>query len=384
MSVRQDRRTTWISLLSVAVAGTIGIFSIFIEVVDVPQPVVLSVLVSLVSVLAFSTLAITRLYSVTTVSVNIALGGPPGVGKTVFVNSLCSALMEDGSRLLSFSPDAQTAQQVYRTVGILRHGEWPSHTSTDQIARYRGRIALRRQSVIRTLLNGRIEFRMEFGDSAGENWEALSDEAASKTPPRLIDSTFFRYIGDSDALLYFIDCETLLSSPETVHDQVDDLLSTLQLLRAIEGVRPGQPIVRPVGLVLSKADLLHREEFVALTTFFAAYREGDQERVRSLLVELPRTMIGSTFVDSLIGLERLFTVMTGQARYFDSFVISSKISVGDRESRPELLTIRERPHVARRDTRLEGVRPEPVERPAEWTFLRLWSTRRFRPTPLDD
>jgi hypothetical protein len=284
---------------------------------------------------AFVAFAGRRVLEVRRIPVAVALGGAAGVGKTVFANVVCSRLSEGNSSWLAFTPETRTAQYVYRTISNLRRDQWPPRTGKDHIDRYRGVVSLPETGFVHRLLRGRTELELELGDMAGELWEEVGEDDVHAS--RLIESTFFEYVAESNALLYFIDSSFLEASPERVSDYVDDLLSALQVLRSIEG-RGSSTLGKSVGLIFSKADLLSPAQNDALRRTFSLSRPsaGDAE-------------VGARFEASLHRLEHLVAVLERQALSFEVFVVSALRSaeeMGLRRAREELV--------------------EPVESPLEW------------------
>lgn len=325
-----------------------------------------------------------RLYRTIRVPVVLALGGPPGVGKTVFVNVLCSSLSEQESSMLSFLPETETAQQVYRVVGGLRQGVWPKRTTTDHIDRYRGKVGIRKgNSIVRLLLYGKLEFNLELGDAAGENWTSLAQESSSslrregdvgtsieidsgsckpgKPVAKLIESTFFEYVGEADALLYFIGCDVIRSDARAVSEFVDDLISTIQVLRIIEDRNPTDLLRRPVAVILSKSDLLTPAEYSILQSFVYLRDRSSNDGPRLEEMQRADTFDDVSFAGSVRQLEQLDAVLRRQCELYRTFIVSSVDRVTD-EGNPVM-------------TRSEA--PSVVE-PIEWIFMDLWRRRRFR------
>ena len=313
-----------------------------------------------------------RLYSVITTTVTIAVGGLPDAGKTVYINVLCNRLTEGTASFLSFTPETQTAQRVFRTVGNIRKGRWPATTGSDRIDYYRGTVGYLNRSLLRILANGRQEFKVEFGDSAGENWERLASEAenkvevraaegaasASDEPPvsRLVESNFFTYVGESDSLFYLID----ISNLQSVLESTDDLLSTVTLLRATEGRRPGSRLEKPISVIFSKIDLLGKEERLGLERLFSSdfeYRADRKDGSGDLPAKLTSIAALKNFLDKQVASSAFFMVS----------------ALGEIESsrRPiEGITSRGRP----------DRRPlvDSTEGPLDWTFYVLRRFRLFR------
>lgn len=315
-----------------------------------------------------------RLYSVTTVNTTIAIAGPSGAGKTVYINVLCSQLLDGASSALSFVPETQTIQHIYQAVGNLRRGRWPKQTTRDHIDRYRGTIGFNRLPPIRVIFNGRLEFQVEFGDAAGENWKELAEEADSRVrlPGRenrsylpLIESTFFTYVGESDCLLYFFDAADFIHSSQRVAESVDDLLSTLQLLRAVDGGGPNVPLQRPLGIVISKVDLLSRDELDRLAAMINSLTENEaQISEQQDVVDID---YDDEFAVSTAAFRRLVSVLARQSSSHRVFLVSALAeatsgrpgSIVDGASLQDWVEFR-------------------TEASLEWMFRELWRLRRFR------
>jgi hypothetical protein len=360
----RERLSSLIAEISVVVSGAVAALSL----AGIQRSVLVSILIPLVGIGVLLILAIRRLYTVRAIPITLALAGAPMVGKTVYVNALFGQLMEGRSELLSFVPEAKTAQHVYQTLRQMRRGVLPQ-TGPDAIDRYRGKLGLTRMTHIRRLLAGRVEFDLEIGDTAGENWSGLAQESSRRKvdslkvdsledlrfasedgPQGLISSTFFEYVGESDVLFYFIDISRLVESSHYAAEQADDLLSTLQLLKVIEGLRPGSPLRKPLALVLSKVDLLTRKQFVAIDDLLSA-------QPRSAVSLGDDLAVLKEFRDSMLQLQRLVGVLESQTVNFRVFALSSVAEPGGAW------------HAERLD-------PFRVEQPLEWSFFALLKNQR--------
>jgi hypothetical protein len=244
----------------------------------------------------------------------IALAGPPGVGKTSFINVAYGLLMEGHAKSLSFTSETKTAHSVYNAIGRLGQGRWPTPTTTDGLSLYRGSVRRRDPALLGTLMRGLIEVDLEIADSAGELWEDLSKEARKERPKQLVDSTFFDYVAKSDSLFYFIDSNAVLLAPSDVRSSVDDLLVTIQLLRAMGGNDPF--LSMPITVIISKADLLSDMQDRALRELFAP---GEFSREASLSDEED-----PLFTESISHLERLVSVLPKLTKRVTFYRLSSK------------------------------------------------------------
>ena len=361
------RSSTLIAEISVLLSTAIAVLSF----TNVDRQLIVALAIPAVLLIAAFFLISRRLYSVTVVNTTIALAGPPGVGKTVYINVLCNQLLEGSSHVLSFVPETQTVQHIYRTVGNIRDGRWPRQTSTDHIDRYKGTIGFNRIPLIRVMLNGRLEFEVEFGDAAGENWDELAKEAESRviqpesqngSSLRLIESNFFTYVGESDCLMYFIDASDFPKIPSRVAECVDDLLSTLQLLRAVDGVRPGMALQRPIAIILSKVDALPSEYLDQLAKVISQFDKGDVPDEESFGIDeiIP-------FFQSIEHLQRLVSVLSKQSRSYRLFLVSALAEATSGRTKNVI-----------KGTSLRNWSEFRTQAPLEWMFQELWRLRRFR------
>jgi len=325
------RSQEWLVAIGVAIA-TVTLLSAAVGLVrerHIPLEVFLAIIGTGIGV----TLALVATKSILTIRViptRIAIGGSHGVGKTVYANVVATRLAESDSDLLRFTPETLTAQHTYLALKELRSNRFPSRTPTSNIDRYRGTVELLRQSPASRLLQGRIAIELELGDSAGELWDEIADTADLRSA-RLIESSFFEYVGESSALLYFIPADTLKEDPEGVADQVDDLRSTLQILRSIDPER-GSLLSKPVAVIVSKADLLE---------------PGELQAVRHTLGSSPSdfnpAILDPRFRASIERLEHLTILLNRQVRAYRGFAISALRAVKAHSTAPDPLLRVEEP-----------------------------------------
>jgi hypothetical protein len=315
---RRGEFRSWRAAEAAAVfAAVVSTVSVIGPSLGLSRSTVFALTIPILSATVFIVVAGRRALATRTIPAQIAIGGSHGVGKTVYTNVVASRLSESESSELRFTPEARTAQQVYRVISDLRRERWPGRTGRDAVDRYRGKVELLDQSLWSSLIRGRIEFDLELLDSAGELWDEVA-EAAPRERQRLVDTTFFEQVGEASALLYFIGADTLQTDPERVADHVDDLLSTLQVLRSIEP--RGTPLLsKPIALVISKADLLHPVHLQVLSDLFA----HEPASFRGLPSDSDFRVLDERFLASLERLEHLTIVMHRQVQAFGGFVISA-------------------------------------------------------------
>jgi hypothetical protein len=157
---------------------------------------------------------------------------------------------------LSFAPyGTRTIEEVSANLTLLRNGEFPPRTFGDAHFRYEA-IA----SYGPSFLSRR--YRIQIDDYAGEHLGEF-DASSAKWVHR---SEFFEYVVSSDSILFMIDCERLLMTKgqlDPVPALENALVATLQTLIEKRNEDPTKPFEVPVGLIISKADLLAGESDMA-------------------------------------------------------------------------------------------------------------------------
>lgn len=308
------------------------------------------------------------------VELKVALAGQPSAGKTAFANLLMNALMtgEDGS--LEFVPAAKTAQAVIVAMRKLAEGSWPAATSEDGLQLYRGTLSQIDQRPLSRLAFGRREIYLEIADSPGEQWEAMARESRDRRPGSertrsaksrpLVESNFFEYVANADAIVYLIGADDLLTNPSRVRESVDDALETLQLVRSTRGRRgAGKPIRFVLGI--SKADLLNESAQSMLVMLadrdFEFYL--DEDRVEGIASR-------AEFIGSMRQLERLVSIAPRLVEHF-ALIPNSSLAYATLVG---LVTERDAARLARR----HGLRIERVtgELGRSVTYPLRWIVRR--------
>lgn len=254
--------------------------------------------------------------------VSIALAGSPGVGKTVFANVVEGLLMEGHGDGLVFTAEPQTARSVTRTLVDISEGKWPAPTKMDGVRLYKGRLGERNPRLLTRLIRGRVEFRLELGDSAGEHWENMGDGHPRGDSRWLVDSAFFPYVSQSDVILYFFDAARLRNSPEQVRRGVDDLLSAVHQLRSRidRGDLDFQLPIPRIGIVVAKADALSPAQREIVSQLLFGHAEFS---IRDAEVRAGKVPLASKFATSIGHLERAVATLDRIDMLHQGFVLSS-------------------------------------------------------------
>ena len=194
-------------------------------------------------------------------ALSIALVGPTGAGKTVYLTVLYSQLEAKNIKGLSFAPyGSQTVERVGKHLTMMRTGQFPPATSREEHVRYEAVASYGSGFRAR-------RYRIQILDYAGEHlnqFDASSDQWVHR-------SEFFEYVVKSDALLMMIDCERVLrlgiwQSEDPIPHLENQLVAMLHTFIEKRTDDPTDPFGVPVGLILSKSDLLsERDEKHALS-----------------------------------------------------------------------------------------------------------------------
>lgn len=244
----------------------------------------------------------------------IALAGMPGVGKTAYVNVAYRILMDGITSPLQFTADVKTARAVFSVAKNLQFGRWPAPTTTDGIRLYRGMLERPTRATFRGFVQGRSRVSLEIGDSAGEIWDEVTGEIRNQESWSLIDSTFFDYVIEADSVAYFIPSDYIVNSSDAVAESVEDIISTIQLLRAAQPTKPGELLEKSVAVVISKSDLLSEEQLDLLMRRPSMYGRNIDE-----VFGVP----GAEFWKSLNHIERLRHVLARSVRSESIFSVST-------------------------------------------------------------
>jgi hypothetical protein len=171
----------------------------------------------------------------------LGLTGRPSAGKTVLSLLLYDLLMNSRSDLIRFTAESRSAIATYQAIRNIPAGEWPPLTSKGSVLQYDGTIHVTR----------RRQIELQIGDSAGEHWLGLTNPASSSS-----ESEYLQWVLSAQAIVHVISAEIFLGAdPEaTLLEDVADLKLAARLMRSIQR---GTDVLRPLLIVISKADLLY-------------------------------------------------------------------------------------------------------------------------------
>ena len=206
--------------------------------------VFLGAFVGLIQIYVFLFLRILRRNPV---SLTIALLGHPSAGKTVYLTVLFDELQRSQVPGIRFAPYGQeTVERLATDITILGKGGWLPRTESGSVFYYRA---------YATLTGGlvRKRFKLEIGDFAGERLGEL-DSADEKW---LHKTEYFKYVIQSEAVLFAIDAHKLWTGPQTLVEETQNaFVAALQILAEAKGVTENRKLRAPVCLLFLKADLL--------------------------------------------------------------------------------------------------------------------------------
>jgi GTPase SAR1 family protein len=185
-------------------------------------------------------------------SLSVALIGPSGAGKTVYLTMLYRELEMHTNPGLTFAPYGyKTIEEINRNLNYIQNGTFPPSTELGAHFRYEA-LALYGNGILKR------RFRLQIVDYAGEHL----DEFNISSDKWLHRSEFFDYVLSSDALIIMLDCERLLAKDETnlVHNFENVIVATLHTLIQERSKDPTKLFDNPVALVFSKSDLIKSKE----------------------------------------------------------------------------------------------------------------------------
>ena len=142
-------------------------------------------------------------------ALSIALVGPPNAGKTVYLTMLYKELETKEIQGLSFAPyGSRTIEVVARNIARMEQGEFPPPTGMESSFRYEAVASFSRRFATQ-------KYRIQISDYAGEHLKEFDDAHEMW----LHHTDYFEYVVSADALLFMLDCETLLNGDSIPHLQ---------------------------------------------------------------------------------------------------------------------------------------------------------------------
>jgi GTPase SAR1 family protein len=183
-------------------------------------------------------------------ALDLALIGPPGAGKTVYLTMLYRELEVKQIKGLSFAPyGSMTIETVGNHLSQMRKGIFPPSTIPDTRFLYQARATYQTGILSR-------QYRIQINDFEGE----LLDEFNVQSDAWLHKSEYFDSVISADGLMFILDCERLLEKKNLRKDSLADienlLVSALHIFIEKRSDDPTRPFEIPVAIIFSKSDLL--------------------------------------------------------------------------------------------------------------------------------
>lgn len=177
----------------------------------------------------------------------VAVIGPPGSGKTVYLTVLFHELQVVDRGKIVFQPyGRETIEKVTSNLNLLASQTWLPATTDKTVFPFRANVRF---------MGGILPTRytVEIGDYAGEHME----EFDSSSEQWLHRTDYFKYVAQSDVVFMVVDAGRIITSetPDIDHAQ-NNLIAALQVLIEERGVPVGRPFSVPVALLVLKSDLL--------------------------------------------------------------------------------------------------------------------------------
>ncbi len=223
-------------------------------------------------------------------ALSIALIGPPAAGKTVYLTMLYRELENGKVGSLIFSPyGRQTTETISYNLSLMASGVFPPPTPLSHVEIY---------EAVASYGSGFFSqrYRLQIADFAGEHLNLFRQIGQENN--RSLDSELLDYAQSCDAILLMIDTAILLD--EKKHEIAlleNNLVTFLHLLVEKRGKDPFTSLRLPIGLIISKSDLLEKYNFI-----------GGEDNFE---MEISRK------------LARLFSVTESRFSHFRLFLVSS-------------------------------------------------------------
>ncbi len=179
----------------------------------------------------------------------VSLLGFPRSGKSVYLTVLFDELQRGHADGVDFRPyGLESAERVGENLNCLMSGTWLLPTEPGSVFYYRAIASIR--GVLRRV------YKIEIGDFAGESMQELepsSDIWLHKT-------SYFRYVIQSDAIVFAVDLQVLLAGNRQKTEEMQNAFVTaLNILIEAKSSSRETVLEVPLALVFMKCDLLTDE-----------------------------------------------------------------------------------------------------------------------------
>lgn len=231
-------------IISFAVLGVV--FQVLIsERLNLPWVTAISAIVG--AAVAFYGMMIIRLLYRNPTSFTISLLGFPLSGKTVYLTVLFDELQRTQETAIQFVPYGQeTVERVTHDLNTLSKGVWLPTTQPGSVFYYRANASIGFGLF-------RRRYKIEIADFAGERIGELD----SSDEKWLHKSDYFKYVIQSEAVLFAMDCQVLIKGDKAQREEMQNaFVAALQILAESKGVTENRRLQTPIALLFLKADLL--------------------------------------------------------------------------------------------------------------------------------
>jgi len=250
----QNGERIW-SLLSLSiiyifvVTIIISIISSFLQFETLIQT--LLTLLAIVPVLALLIyIFIMRIYQIPR-SYNVALVGFPQSGKTTLIISLFGEAFARNLPIRMMPRGSRTIELVNESLEMLRRGEALGPTKDQDRFAFRADVTLKRFPLPAT-------YKVEFGDFPGKS----SEDYSEKYGDWLHTTEFFKWVADSDAIIFVVDIGKYLSNKQLRMNYISRITKAFraawQHYLDVNDHRTREVRRHPIVIAFNKADLIQR------------------------------------------------------------------------------------------------------------------------------
>lgn len=184
-------------------------------------------------------------------SYRVAIVGFPRSGKTTLIVSLFGEAFAMKLPTKVTPRGTQTIELVNKSLEMLKKGRALGPTTDQDLFAFRADIVLTRRFFP-------ITYKVEFGDFPGKH----SEDYISKRDSWLQTTEFFKWVVDSDAIVFVVDLGRYISNEASRREYIAEITSAFraawQSFLDINEYRARQVRRHPVVLVFNKADLAQR------------------------------------------------------------------------------------------------------------------------------